>query len=255
MIELKQVSAGYTEELILRDISLTFQPGELHVLVGPNGCGKSTLLKVMLRLLPCRKGTIFYDGIRLQDMSAQALAQKAAFLTQSRETPEMEAGRLVLHGRFPWTNRWHRYSERDVTLAKEAMEKTKTIPLKEKRVTELSGGQRQEVYLAMLLAQETEYVFMDEPTTYLDIKNQLQLLRMAKELALQKKAVVVVMHDLALALSVADRISVLEEGSLRASDAPEVIYQSKILEDVFQIKLQRFWTESGWKYYCEEIGK
>ena len=252
MIELKQVSAGYADRPVLQRISLSFCPGEVLAVAGPNGCGKSTLLKTALGLIPYRSGSIFYDGRSIEQLSSKERARKAAFLTQSRATPQISAGRLVLHGRFPWVDFPGRYTQKDRELAREAMEKTKSLPFASRQLSRLSGGQRQSVYLAMMLAQGADTLFLDEPTTWLDIRNQLHLLSMARQWAQQGKAVVIVLHDISLALRWADRMAVLCEGRLEAWDRPEAVFGSGVLDTVMGVKVKRFQTDSGWHYYCDE---
>ena len=157
---------------------------------------------------------------------------------------------MVLHGRFPYLSYPRRYSEQDKEIARAAMERTGSRQYETVKVNELSGGQRQGVYLAMALAQDTETVFMDEPTTYLDIRHQLDSMQTARALASEGKAVVLVLHDLSLALAVADKVAVFEQGSLRCCDSPEQVFQSGILEDVFGVKVHCADTPKGKHYYC-----
>ena len=183
MIELKNLSAGYFGKTVVEDISLQFLPGEVLVLLGPNGCGKSTILKVALGLIPAMDGQVLYDGVDLKTMKLRQIARQAALLSQSRNTPSIQALKMVLHGRFPYLGYPRQYGKEDYEIARQAMTRTGTKKLEHKNVQELSGGQRQGVYLAMALAQETRTVFMDEPTTYLDIHRQLQAIRTARSLA------------------------------------------------------------------------
>ncbi|MGM9537779.1 MAG: ABC transporter ATP-binding protein, partial [Candidatus Onthomonas sp.] len=201
-------------------------------------------------LLPALGGQVFYDGADIKTLSRREIAQKAAFLTQSRNTPSILALRMVLHGRFPYLSYPRRYGKQDYAIARRAMEATGSLAYENTNVSQLSGGQRQGVYLAMALAQNTETVFMDEPTTYLDIGRQLQTIETARSLARQGKAVVLVLHDLSLALRGADRVAVLEAGHLRCCDTPGVIYESGILDQVFGVAVHRMDTPHGPQYYC-----
>ena len=250
MIQLKQLSAGYSGSPVIRDVTLEFLPGQVLVLLGPNGCGKSTLLKAALGLLPSMGGQILYDGIEITQLSRKEIARKAAFLTQSRNTPSIQALRMVLHGRFPYLSYPRRYGKQDYAIARSALEATGSLCHENTNVSALSGGQRQGVYLAMALAQGTETVFMDEPTTYLDIGRQLQTMETARSLARQGKAVVLVLHDLALALRGADRVAVLADGCLRCCDTPDKIYESGMLDQVFGVAVHRMETPHGPQYYC-----
>lgn len=250
MIQLKELSAGYFGKPVVRDITLEFTPGKVTVLIGPNGSGKSTLLKAALGLLPPMEGQVLYDGVDIRRMKRREIAQKAAFLTQSRSTPSIQALRMVLHGRFPYLSYPRRYGKQDYAIARGAMDVTGSREHEEANVNELSGGQRQGVYLAMALAQDTRTLFMDEPTTYLDIARQLQMMRTARSLARDGKAVVLVLHDLPLALREADRVAVLQEGRLLCCDTPETVYRSGIPERVFGVGLHRVDTPHGFQYYC-----
>lgn len=250
MIELQGVQAGYHRHPVLHGVNLTFRPGEVLVLLGPNGSGKSTLLRTVLGLLPCSAGQILYDGIPLSALSPRQVARQVAFLSQSRSVPNITARRMVLHGRFPHLSYPRHYRPEDYRIVEQALEQVDAADLADRPVTELSGGQRQKVYLAMAVAQQTSVILMDEPTTFLDIAHQLGVMELARQLARSGKAVVMVLHDLSMALSTADRLAILAEGTLVRTGSPEEIYQSKILEEVFGIRQGRTRTEEGWQYFC-----
>lgn len=250
MIELKNLSAGYGGKSVVEDVSLQFPAGEVTVLLGPNGSGKSTLLKAALGLIPGMRGEIFYNGAEIKTLSRKEIARQAAFLTQSRNTPSIRALKMVLHGRFPYLSYPRRYGAEDYRIAREAMDTTGSCQHEDTNLPELSGGQRQGVYLAMALAQDTRTVFMDEPTTFLDVSRQLQMMETARNLARQGKAVVLVLHDLSLALRWADRVAVLDGGNLMACDRPEKIYESGVLDRVFRVAIHRMDTPHGPQYYC-----
>lgn len=250
MIRLDRLSAGYFGKAAVREVTLEFPPGEVTVLLGPNGSGKSTLLKAALGLLPPMEGQVLYDGVDIRQMKPREIAQKAAFLTQSRNVPSIQALRMVLHGRFPYLSYPRRYGKEDYEIARRAMEDTGSRQHENDNVAELSGGQRQGVYLAMTLAQGTQTVFLDEPTTYLDIGRQLQMMRTAHDLAGEGKAVVLVLHDIPLALREADRVALLQDGKLVSRGAPEEIYGSGAVERVFDVGVHRVDTPHGTQYYC-----
>ena len=252
MIELHDVTVGYGGKPMLRDISLAFPPGQVTVLLGPNGCGKSTLMKTTLGLLPRQSGEILYDGVNLEQMTTRQVARKAAYLPQSREIPSITARRMVLHGRFPYLGYPRRYRAEDYEAAAKALEWAGAADLADRSVRELSGGQRQKVYLAMALAQDTETVFMDEPTTYLDVRHQLEVMSVSRRLADMGRAVVLVLHDLPLALRAADRLAVLADGALCQVGTPEEIFTGGELDRAFGVTVQRVRTENGWLYYCRE---
>lgn len=250
MLELRNLSAGYPGRDVLRKIDLKFTPGRVTVLLGPNGCGKSTLLRAACGLLPTSGGEVLLDGAPLAEYRPQQAARKVAYLPQSRSVPNITARRMVLHGRFPYLSYPRRYRREDYEAADRALEQVDALEAANRSVAELSGGQRQKVYLAMALAQDTETILMDEPTTYLDIRHQMEVMALARTLAQQGKAVVLVLHDLCLAMETADEVAVLWEGELQQVGTPEEIFASGVLNRVMGIALSRTRTEEGWRYFC-----
>lgn len=249
MIELINVCAGYDGEEILHKINLKFAPGKVIALVGPNGCGKSTLLKMLVRLIQHSAGEVKVQGKLIEEYNSTELAQQIAYLPQSRNVPDITALRMVLHGRFPYLKYPRRYRKEDFEKAKQAMEWVRIEELEEQNVNRLSGGNQQKVYIAMALAQDTPVILMDEPTTYLDISHQIRLMDLSRELAKQGKAVVLVLHDLAMALQTADELAVLSNGNLVKYGNAEEVFESGVLDSVFGVKLCRVMTDCGWKYY------
>lgn len=249
MIELRGLCAGYAGRDVLRDVSLTFSPGRVLVLLGPNGCGKSTLLRTVLGLQPKLSGQILIDGVPLEELSPRSRAQKVAYLAQSRSVPSITARRMVLHGRFPYLSYPRRYRREDYEAVEQALRWADAEDVAERSMQELSGGQRQKVYLAMALAQDTQTILMDEPTTYLDIGHQLEVMALARRLAEEGRAVVLVLHDLCQAMRTADEIAVLSDGRLLFHGTPEEVYAAGVLDRVFGVALRRFRTENGWQYY------
>lgn len=252
MVEIKHITAGYSGRTVLKDVSLSLPAGQVTVLLGPNGCGKSTLLKVLCGILPAEAGEILRKGENLLTLPPRKLAQTVAYLSQSRQVPDITAERLVLHGRFPYLGFPRRYRPEDIACARAAMEKMGISDLAASPVETLSGGQRQKVYLAMILAQDTPVVVLDEPTTYLDISHQLQLMQMARELARQGRTVLMVIHDLPHAFQTADQLVLMGHGTVAAAGTPEEIYRSGRISQVFGVTLHRAQTPSGWRYYCQE---
>lgn len=250
MLELKNLSAGYPGRDVLRDIDLKFTPGRVTVLLGPNGCGKSTLLRAACGLLPVSSGEVLLDGVPLTEYRPQQTAQKVAYLPQSRSVPNITARRMVLHGRFPYLSYPRRYRREDYEAADRALEQVDGLEIADRSVAELSGGQRQKVYLAMALAQDTETILMDEPTTYLDVRHQMETMALARKLAQQGKAVVLVLHDLCLAMETADEVVVLWDGDVQQAGTPEEVFASGVLNRVMGIVLRRTQTEEGWRYFC-----
>ena len=247
MLEIRNISAGYPGHPVLQDISLSIPDGAVTVIAGPNGCGKSTLLKVLAGILPA-SGSAVLDGQELLCLPGRQRAKKVAFLPQNRTVPEITVKNLVLHGRFPYLSYPRRYRQEDYRMAETAMEKMGVAHLADRSLTTLSGGQRQKVYIAMALAQDTPVVLLDEPNAFLDIAHQLQLMEQAKALAGEGKTVVLVLHDLSMALGCADSMAVMSEGKCLFQGSPEDVFLSRCLDAAFGVEMQRFWTPNGWKY-------
>ena len=249
MIELAHLSAGYGGRPVVEDVSFAFRPGEVTVLLGPNGCGKTTLLKTALGLLAPLGGQVLYDGADLRTLAPAEAARKAAYMPQNRHVPRIEARRMALHGRFPYLTFPRQYRPEDYAAADTALEAAGAAELAGRMMDTLSGGQRQKVYLAMALAQQAPAILMDEPTTWLDPKHQLEVMATARRLAAEGRAVGLVSHELSLALRTADHVALLAGGRLAAWGTPEQVYRSGALEEAFGVKIGRMETENGWHYY------
>ncbi|GHU83504.1 ferric citrate ABC transporter ATP-binding protein FecE [Clostridia bacterium] len=238
MLELFNLHGGYSGCDTICDVSLCFPKGQITAIVGQNGCGKSTLLKLACGQLTKSDGKILLCGDELADLHRKEIAQKISYLPQMRTVPDITAESLVLHGRFPWLGYPRVYTENDRKLALDAMERVGVASVRKKLLTRLSGGERQKVYLAMLIAQNTDVVLLDEPTTYLDIEHQLELIDLLTTLKLVGKTVALVLHDLNMALTHADRIAVMQKGRLLATDTAQGILQAGVLEIAFGVKVQ-----------------
>lgn len=249
MIELKNLRAGYHGEEVLHGVSLSFEPGEITVLCGPNGCGKSTLLKTALGMLPRSGGEVYIDGDELGSLTRREIARRAAYMPQDRLAPSISVRRMTLHGRFPYLGWPRRYTQADYAAAERALERADALDIASRSLTELSGGQRQRAYLAMALAQETSSVLMDEPTAFMDIAHQLALMDTARALALEGRAVALVLHDLCLALKCADKLALLREGELVSFGTGEEVFASGELDRTMGVHVRRVMTPDGWQYY------
>lgn len=251
MIELKNVSAGYENREVLHNIDLQFQPGKVTVLIGPNGCGKSTLLKALVRINPHSQGSVIINNAEIESYKTIELAKQMAYLSQSKNIPDITVLKMVLHGRFAYLNYPRRYRKEDYEIARRALAWVGMSDLEDEPVNRLSGGMRQKVYIAMALAQDTPVILMDEPTTYLDIYHQLKMMEMAKDLAKEGKTVVMVLHDLSQALRTADEIVVMQDGVIRAKGTPQEVYESGKLTEVFGVWIEQVKTSSGYHYICD----
>ena len=251
MLEIQNLQAGYPGRLVLQEISAHFPAGKVSVVLGPNGCGKSTLIKALCGVLKA-KGQALWDGMDLLNLAPKQRARQVACLHQSPPLTDLTAGQLVLCGRYPFQS-WPRpYSPSDETAARISMEKLGILSLADRPLSQLSGGQRQKVYLAMAMAQDAPILLLDEPAAYLDVAHQLQLLRIIKDMAAQGKTVIAVLHDLQSALQIADHILRIEEGSIAAEGTPEPVFASGALDRVFGVRVQRISKEGRHLYFCTD---
>jgi len=231
---------GYGERLIVKDLSLNIPDQKITAIIGSNGCGKSTLLKAITRIIPHQSGAVILDGEPIAKENTKELAKKLAILPQTPESANgLTVGELVSYGRFPYQKGLGRLTKRDVEVIDWALEVTGTKAFMYRPVDALSGGQRQRVWIAMALAQDTEMIFLDEPTTYLDLAHQLEVLELLHRLNVeQRRTIVMVLHDLNQAARFADYMIALKDGQIvKAGDCEEVM-QPDVLKKVFQIDAQ-----------------
>ena len=239
MIAIKDLYSGYGDDDILKGVSLNILNNKLTVIAGPNGCGKSTLLKTISGIIKKTSGSIFIDDIDLSNISPLDRAKRIAYLSQNRSVPDIAVKNLVLHGRFPYLSYPRRYRAEDREAVDMALERMGIESLRDKMVSELSGGERQKVYIAMALAQGSDYLLLDEPTTFLDISHQFQLLDLAKELCSENKSVVMVLHNLESALSIADSFILMDKGKLLFEGSVDDVYSSKLIDKVFNVEIKK----------------
>ena len=239
MLELRGIAAGYGGTPVLREVSFTVPKGSLTALIGPNGCGKTTLLRAAARQLPLLAGEILLDGRPVSSYGRTEFARKAAFMPQVRSVPAITAGALVAHGRFPPLGFSRRLRPEDRAAVQAAMEATGVADWANRDLRALSGGERQRVYLAMALAQDTDLILLDEPTTYLDPGRQFELLDLIASLPGRGKTVVMVLHDLSHALRYSTQLLLLEQGRLVQRGTPEELYAGGQLDRVFGIRSRR----------------
>lgn len=248
MLELKNIYAGYGKKQIIKDISISFSKSELVTVIGPNGSGKSTMLKSVMGIVPLTSGEVCIDGEKTSGLTRNQLALKAAYLSQGKNVPDMTVSQLCLHGRFPHLSYPRRYSSEDKSIVAEALQRLGISELANRPISSLSGGMRQNAYIAMALAQDTDYILLDEPTSYLDISHQLELMKTVKNLSKQGKGIVAVLHDLPLAFAFSDRIAILKFGRIIAEGKPDEIYNSAVIREVFGVELDYSAEEKSYRY-------
>lgn len=229
------LSAGYGNMEILHGFDLTIPPGKITVIVGANACGKSTLLRAMSRLLSPSAGQVLLDGKSIHKTPPRELARTLGLLPQSPIAPEgIIVADLVSRGRHPHQNLFSRWTRKDDEAVDGALTATKTVELAERPVDELSGGQRQRVWIAMALAQETEVLLLDEPTTFLDISHQVEVLDLLTDLNQSRgTTIVMVLHDLNLAARYADHLVAMTDGKVHVSGRPEDVLTEENVRHVF----------------------
>ncbi|QZY52170.1 ABC transporter ATP-binding protein [Leucobacter tenebrionis] len=236
----ERLSVAYGDRRVLDGLDLAFEPGSITAIVGPNGCGKSTLLRSCARLLKPLEGAVLLDGSAVHARSTRELARVLGLLPQNPIAPEgITVADLVGRGRHPHQHAMARWSARDYEVVAESLEATGTSELADRAVDELSGGQRQRVWIAMALAQETEVLLLDEPTTYLDVTHQLEVLDLVRDLGRERgTTVVMVLHDLNLAARYADVLVAMRDGGVRAVGPPAQVLDPPVVRDVFALDCQ-----------------
>ncbi len=234
------LNIGYGEQLIVKNLSIDIPDHKITTIIGSNGCGKSTLLKAMTRIISHQSGDVILDGKCISNENTKILAQKMAILPQSPESASgLTVGELVSYGRFPYQKGFGRLSKKDMDVIDWALQVTGTSDFKYRPVDALSGGQRQRVWIAMALAQETEIIFLDEPTTYLDMAHQLEVLELLQKLNMEQgRTIVMVLHDLNQAARFADYMIALKDGQIVKAGKCEEVMTPNVLRDVFHIDAQ-----------------
>ncbi len=236
MINITNLTAGYGNRPVLSGLNLHIAAGEITTVIGPNGSGKSTLIKCLARQLPRAGGEITVCGRSIDTYTPKEYAKRVSYLKQARDIPMISVESLVLHGRFPYMGFPRKYTDEDRARAKNAMYRVGILELRHKELSELSGGECQKVYLAMVLAQDADLLLLDEPTTYLDVSHQLEFLRLLKELKGEGKTIVPILHDINGALQISDYLCVMNGGKVAFFGTPSELTASKIIDKVFGVE-------------------
>jgi iron complex transport system ATP-binding protein len=232
------LTLGYGENIIIDDLDIIIPKGEITVLIGGNGCGKSTLLRSLARLLKPKGGNVILNGEDIAKMRTKEVAQKLAILPQSPVAPEgLTVYELVKQGRHPYRGLIKQWSNEDEEAVHQALKSTNMLRLKDRSVDSLSGGQRQRAWIALTLAQQTDIILLDEPTTYLDMTHQIDVLDLLFDLNERNgHTIAMVLHDLNLASRYAHHIVAIKDKKVYAQGKPEEIITSELVEEVFQMK-------------------
>ena len=234
----KNISVGYEDKTIIKDLDITIPEGKFSVIIGPNGCGKSTLLKSFSRLLKPQKGDVLLDGKSIYEIPTLCLARQIGLLPQSPLVPGgITVADLVARGRFPYQNFLGQLSKADYKAISDAMEAMGIMDLADKPVDSLSGGQRQRVWIALVLAQDTDILLLDEPTTYLDIAYQVEILDCLEKLnRIKKTTSVAIIHDINLSIRYADHIFAMKGGQLIAEGAPSEVITTDLMREIYGLE-------------------
>lgn len=241
MLSTQNLSIGYHGKVIVKDVSFSIPHGKITALLGPNGCGKSTLLKALSRTVKPISGNVLWQNKDIHSIAQKGYARLLAMLPQVQPIPEgLTTFDLISYGRSPHNGFWGRLSHKDKEIINAVMAASGVSDLADKLVSELSGGQRQRVWLAMTLAQETPYILLDEPTTYMDLNHQVELLTHLRTLNQQGKTIVTVLHDINQAARYCDHLMVMHKGKLVAQGRPEQVISQALLKDVFEVDAQIF---------------
>lgn len=249
MLEFRNVSVSVQRTSLLSDMTVNFPKGQISTVIGPNGCGKTTLLQCLNGVSHVTSGTIMLEGEDFLKLAPKERAKRLAFLPQVRTViPAIPVRTLVEHGRFPYLGFARRKTSQDVEIVQKAMELAGVSEYAEQYVDTLSGGIRQRAFFAMILAQDCDYIVLDEPVTYLDIQGQREFLKLMELMRRQNKTIISVLHDLQQALRISDKIVVMKDRKIIAAATPEECMKQHVIEEVFQTKCKRFADSEG-EYY------
>lgn len=234
----KNLDIGYNENLIVKELNLEIPIGKITALVGANGSGKSTILKTMARIMSPKEGTVLLDGKSIHAQSTKEVAKQLAILPQNPTAPDgLTVYELVNYGRFPHQQGFGALSTEDKRIINWALEMTGMNKFYNRPVDQLSGGQRQRAWIAMALAQQTDILFLDEPTTFLDMAHQLEVLKLLEKLNREeKRTIIMVVHDLNHASRYAQHMVAIRSGTVVSEGAPEKVMTQKVLREVFGIE-------------------
>jgi iron complex transport system ATP-binding protein len=232
------VTLGYDDATIIKDLTMNLPTGKITCVVGPNGCGKSTLLRSLARLMNPRAGAVYLDGVAIRQLPTREVARRLGILPQNPNAPEeLTVRELAAQGRYPHQRWFQQWSEEDEKIIEKALKVTGVSELADRPLETLSGGQRQRAWISMALAQETETLLLDEPTTFLDMAHQLEVLQLLERLNHEEgRTILMVLHDLNNASRYSHHIVALSKGRIFTSGSPQEIMTPELLREVFNVE-------------------
>ncbi len=256
-LEAQSLSAGYEGQTVVQEVDLAVPSGQVTALIGPNGSGKSTLLKAMARTLPAQSGAVLLNGKDIHKLPTRQVAAGLGLLPQGPVTPEgLTVRELVAQGRFPHQTLLRQWSREDEEAVDAAMARADITAFADRPVDTLSGGQRQRCWIGMVLAQETGLILLDEPTTFLDLKVQVELMDMLSGFAREQgRTLVIVLHELSLAAAYADYLVMMKDGTIAHAGAPAEVFTAGHLKEVFDLDAKVIYDAETGQFVCVPLGQ
>ena len=245
MIEFQNISFSYGKRKVLCGINLSLTNGQLVALIGENGSGKTTILRLAVGELKPDDGSVLVDSLPIDHYTKAMLSQKLSYFPQGRPTPEAQVLDTVALGRFPYSRSSIITPREDLAAAMEALESLGIIDLATRRMNDLSFGERQKVYLAMQMLQNTQNCLLDEPSNFLDTYARFDMMRRIAKMRDEGRLILCVIHDISLAMSFADRIVVIKDGNIVANASPEELYNNRVIEDLFRVRVEKLTRGNG----------
>lgn len=244
-LDFKDLRVAYDNKVIIEELTSSIEKGKITSIIGPNGCGKSTLIKSISRILNKQSGRVFINGRDLEQLSGKEIARELAFLAQITSSPEgITVRELVAYGRFPYQKPFSGLAKEDTQYIDWALRVSNLKEIENERVDSLSGGQRQRVWIAMALAQGTDIIILDEPTTYLDISYQIELLNLLKTLNEEKnKTILMVLHDINQAAKYSHNIIAMKNGEIIAKGSPREVINKENLNKIYGVKTDLIYVD------------
>lgn len=250
MIKIRNVDIDYEKQMILKDVNLDLKENQFHAILGRNGSGKTTLLKTLAHIKRINNGQIILDNININTIKQKEIAKQIAYVAQQTNSDlDISVLDLVACGRYPYQNPFMPLTDKDYELINWAIQITGLDEYKDVKITNLSGGQLQRAYIAMSLAQDTKYIFLDEPTNNLDLEYQYQIMNLLKELVINhNKTIITIIHDVNLALKYADNVVIIDQNQIKYSGNPSEILTKELIKDIYHIDCEIYHDKLGNKF-------